>query len=60
LDATPMQIAFERDAILNIKFEADWQYIKKRKQKLIHENNQRENAKRIPYIYKIGIKLYMI
>jgi hypothetical protein len=57
LDATPMQLVFGRDAILNIKFEADWQYIKRRKQKLIHENNKRENAKRIPHVYKTRDKV---
>ena len=47
--ATPTQLVFGRDALLNISFEADWQYIKERKQKLIVQNNKRENAKRIPH-----------
>ena len=28
--ATPMQLVFGRDAILNVQFEADWEYIKNR------------------------------
>ena len=32
---TPTQLVFGRDAILNVLFKADWQYIKERKQKLI-------------------------
>jgi transposase InsO family protein len=33
--ATPMQLVFGRDAIhKNVKFQADWQYIKERKQRL--------------------------
>ena len=52
--ATPMQLVFGRDAILNIKFEADWKYIKERKQLAINYNNKRENSKRIPYIYQVN------
>ena len=52
--ATPTQLVFGRDAILNVSFEANWQYIKERKQKLIVQNNRRENAKRIPYHYAVG------
>lgn len=54
LQASPMQLVFGRDAILNLKFTANWQLIKEKKQKLIHKNNQNENAKRIPYHYKVG------
>ena len=52
--ATPMQLVYGRDAIHNVRFEADWQYIKERRQKVILQNNQRENATRIPYTYTIG------
>jgi hypothetical protein len=45
LEATPMQLVFGRDAVLNTKFEADWKYIRDRKQKLIEQNNKQENAK---------------
>jgi hypothetical protein len=44
LNATPSQLVFQRDAIHNIGFQADWQYIKSRKQKLIIQNNVREKA----------------
>jgi hypothetical protein len=44
LKATPMQLAFGRDAVLNTKFKADWKYIRDRDQKLIEQNNTRENA----------------
>ena len=54
LRATPTQLVFGRDAILNVSFEADWQYIKERKQRLIIQNNKRENAKRIPHEYSPG------
>ena len=52
--ATPTQLVFGRDAILNVSFEADWLYIKERKQKLILQNNKRENASRIPHQYNVG------
>lgn len=54
LRATPMQLVFNRDAIHNIRFEADWQYIKERRQKVIVQNNDRENAKRVPHTYSVG------
>ena len=60
LRATPTQLVFGRDAILNISFEADWQYIKERKQKLIVQNNKRENAKRVPHQYNVGDKVLVI
>ena len=52
--ATPMQLVFGRDAILNVQFQADWKYIKDRKQKLINSNNARENSNRIPYTYQVN------
>ena len=57
--ATPMQLVFGRDAILNTTFQANWKYIKDRKQKLIHKNNKRENSKRIPHEYKIHDKVLL-
>ena len=52
--ATPMQLVYGRDSIHNIRFEADWQYIKARKQHVIRKNNERENANRIPHTYSVG------
>jgi transposase InsO family protein len=57
--ATPMQIVFGRDAILNIKHTANWDAIKQRKQKLIHDNNIRENLKRKTHVYKVGDKVLL-
>jgi transposase InsO family protein len=50
LKATPMQLVFGRDAMLNIKFEANWTAIKQYKQQIIKKNNTNENARRIPHI----------
>ena len=52
--ATPMQLVFGRDALMNIKFKADWKYIKQRKQEIILKNNKTENQNRIPHTYQIG------
>ena len=54
LKATPMQLVYGRDAILNIKFQADWHRIKQQKQNKIYKNNLQENSKRIPHEYKVG------
>ena len=51
--ATPMQLVFGRDAILNLMFDANWQLIKQRKQNLINKNNAKENSKRINHTYKV-------
>ena len=58
--ATPTQLVFGRDALLNISFQADWEYIKERKQRLIRQNNQRENATRKPYTYGVGDRVMIM
>lgn len=55
--ATPSQLVFNRDAIQNVRFEADWKFIKERKQKLIRQNNKRENNKRAEHTYSVGDKV---
>ena len=57
--ATPMQLVYNQDAILNVKFQANWKFIKERKQKLIALNNKRENSKRIKHTYQIGDKILL-
>jgi hypothetical protein len=52
--ATPTQLVFGRDALLNVSFVADWQYIKERKQKLILQNNKKENKTRREHTYSVG------
>jgi hypothetical protein len=43
LQASPMQLVFGRDAILNIKHVSNWEHIRQRKQTRINGNNKREN-----------------
>ena len=59
LRKSPGQLVYGRDMILNIKHVANWELIRKRKQDLIDKNNMRENANRIPYIYKEGDKVLL-
>ena len=56
--ASPTQLVFGRDAIINTKSIADWDYIRQSKQTVIH-NNERENAKRIPHTYQIGDRIML-
>ena len=51
---SPMQLAFGRDAILNIQHEVNWKLIKQRKELRIKYNNQQENKKRKFHTYKVG------
>jgi len=59
LHQSPGQLVFGRDMIFNIKHEANWEYIRQRKQKLIDKNNARENAGRIPHVYNLGDKVLL-
>ena len=56
LQATPGQLVFGRDTS---KHEANWHAIKQRKQKVISQNNERENAKRIAHTYTAGDKILL-
>ena len=49
-----MQLVFGRDAMLNIPFAVSWKSIKQRKQDLIDKYSVKENAKRVPHIYRVG------
>jgi hypothetical protein len=60
LQATPAQLVFRRDAILNTKFEANWNLISTQKQKMIKKNNQNENSKRISHEYKATDKVLCV
>jgi transposase InsO family protein len=56
---TPGQLVFGRDMILNIKHEANWEFIRERKQQIIEKNNKAENAKRIPHNYAVGDRVLL-
>jgi len=52
-----MQLVFGRDAFLPVSFQANWNYIANRKQRLIVQNNARKNAKRKIHVYRVGDRL---
>jgi hypothetical protein len=57
LQASPMQLVFGRDAILNVKHISNWEHIRQCKQARINENNKRENKSRREHNYSIGDKI---
>jgi hypothetical protein len=52
LQATPGQLAFQRDMIMPTTFLANWAHIQQRRQHQTYIDNYRENAVRIPHDYK--------
>ena len=54
LNASPSQLVFGRDAIINTRYEANWEVIRERKQKRINYNNRLKNAKHIQYEYRLN------
>ena len=54
LKATPSQLVFGRNLILNIKHVADWDAIRHWKQEKITVNNKKENQSQLPHKYRVG------
>jgi hypothetical protein len=46
--------------ILRIDYKADWVRIMQRRQEQIARDNARENARCLPYVYKIGDKVQLL
>eukprot|EP00957_Ditylum_brightwellii_P193984 14773689-Ditylum_brightwellii.AAC.1 len=59
MQATSMHLVIDRDAILNVKHEAVWNYIKQRRKSLISKNNEQENKKRKTHNNQIGDKVLL-
>jgi transposase InsO family protein len=57
--ATPAQLVFGRDAMLNVQHEANWTYIKERRDKISSKNNKQENKKRRKYEYNVNDKVLL-
>jgi hypothetical protein len=60
LKASPGAAIFRRDMLFDIPFVADWHKIGEQRQSLTNRGNQRKNAKRIDYDYKVGDKVLVI
>jgi hypothetical protein len=54
LQASPGQLVFGRDMIMNTEYIANWHRIRSRKQRIINKSNRRENASRIRHEYNVG------
>eukprot|EP00957_Ditylum_brightwellii_P035318 2678573-Ditylum_brightwellii.AAC.1 len=54
IQATPMQLVFGIDAILNVKHEVNWKYINERKDKIIKKKTENENKKRKLHHYQVA------
>ena len=54
---SPAQLVFGRDMFIDSQAEIDWDKIKARKQRKIHENNRQENVNRIDHTFKKGDKI---
>jgi len=57
--ATPAQLVFGRDAMLNVQHEANWAYIKERRDKISSKNNKLENKTRKKYEYNVNDKVLL-
>ncbi len=60
LKASPGAAIFRRDMLFDIPCVADWHKIGEQRQSLANRGNQRENAKRIDFDYKVGDKVLEI
>ena len=60
LRATPGQLVFGRDMLLDLKFEPNYQEVWANKQKRINYDNIRENSKRVSHDYKINDYVYVL
>merc|ERR1712155_77877 len=45
--------------LFDLKYIADWETIRQRKEKQIQKDNERENSKRREYTYKVGGKMLL-
>ena len=60
LKATPGQLVFGRDMLLDLKFEPNYTQTWAQKQQRINYDNIRENSKRVTYDYKVGNYVYVL
>ena len=60
LKASPGAAIFGQEMLFDIPFVADWRKIGERRQSLTNRGNQRKNAKRIDYDYKVRNKVLLI
>ena len=59
LHASPGQIVFGRDMIINATYLANWKFQQLQRQKQMTLNNKKENRSRTPHSYQIGDLAYI-
>jgi hypothetical protein len=59
LAASPGQLIFGRDMIINAVYLANWKDLQARRRTQVRNNNRRENKSRIPHQYVIGDSVYI-
>ena len=57
LKSSPGTAIFGRDMLFDIPYLADWTAIGQRRQKLVDQNNVRENKNRVDFDYRTGQKV---
>ena len=57
LGASPGQLVFGRDMLLDMTYETDWEALRIKQQNKINKSNIRENLRRYKYDYEIGDKI---
>ena len=57
--ATPAQLVFGCDAMLNIQHEANWDYIKEHRDEISSKSNKQENATQRKHEYNVNNKVLL-
>ena len=57
--ATPAQLVFGHDAMLNVQHEANWAYIKEHRDKISSKNNTIENKNCKKHVYNVNNKVLL-
>ena len=60
LQATPGQLVFGRDMLLNIGFQPNYERVWEQKQRHIKNDNVCENAKQVEHTYSVGDYAYVL
>ena len=60
VQASPAQLVFGRDMMMDTIFTANWKNIAERKLKQVQIDNAKENDKRVEYKYSVGEMVYLL
>ena len=58
-NAMPGQLVFSRDMLFDIRFNPDWENIRKRKRSQVLKDNERENSQSKQHTYTVGSKVLL-